>query len=298
MITLGNIKISEIFSTEWDKIISKVWSISRPNAKSVCSPIDAISIDAQISDFPDIILDVYAPIYIREYFATSRSHIIWAQTSRVMNLDDWDVFLAQYDRVSFLSMFDMQSEMVSAKKTLHQDLYRLMIPLCYLTRFSLKLSFREIAKIIQDAQEISKMMQDQSVAIAFEEVSRQLKNILHSKLPENAIEHLMGFSGYGCPPTFVSSNSFFQGGFVGISAKIKIALRAQLIRHRNIIFRDNFFLSCRKTPQAKSNYPKKSIPSLSEQQNRGRTFLDIEAAGSLKAIYGSRSYLRQGKFSI
>jgi len=214
------IKILKIDSPD---IVKKAWEISRP--KDVDSKIeDIIKIDAPILDIPSATLHVKSTILEREIFATMRDHIIWAQTSRVNDPFHWPVPEEIYHGPSLNMLYKkMKSEY---DKGMSQDEYRLNLPLCLSTEYTLKISIRSLIKVW-------KYFKNSEVQY-IRDNSNYLKLVL-SEFFDSEFESIKPIDILKSPDDIESG---VIGDFIVLNFKASLALRAQLIRHKLIFVRD------------------------------------------------------------
>lgn len=223
--------------------IEAAWRLSRPN-ESAFNVDDVLAIDVPVNEFADVILEVTAPILLREIICTLREHIVWARTSRVDDLSNWPVWpgVAEDRRIKELKEQYDQSRAA-------QDQRRMMLPLAYVTGFSLKLSLRTYIKLICMFR---KMAMSGNYDVAFRALCREMHNELakHTEFMPSKVKRIIEEEGYQPLELFdvYVPGGFGQFGYAnhehGIVTvylpNISIALRAQIVRHRPIIFNDNF----------------------------------------------------------
>lgn len=196
--------------------IGRAWEISRPHEHDY-DINQVMSIDAPISDMASVVLDVKSTIFEREIFTSMRDHIIWAQTSRVSDPFDWkikkmsDAQCVLYDKMKFAEATGVP-----------QDDYRLNMPMGAMTEFTMKISLRSLVKI----------------ADYFD----------HLKLDSSELRTVLAYVTGGRAPRFklvefIESPLVYYNGLAGdfgiITFEAPIALRAQLIRHKQLIVNDS-----------------------------------------------------------
>ena len=212
-----------------EKHLSRIsWELSRsPDDKT---PLDTIlSIDAPVNEIPSVVMSVECTILEREIFASYRDHVMWARTSRV---DDPAKFETE---LYFIEKFTWKMKSLKWKinslveEGVIQDEYRMLMPLCAKTSFTTRISWRGLIKVYKFFEYLCK--QDEYFLFALKEFDR-----------------LFDFKKYSANYSFVNpipllNESEKKSGVVGpiitVFQKMPIALRAQLVRHRNFTFKDN-----------------------------------------------------------
>ena len=122
------------------------WELSR--SPDDTTPLETIlSIDAPVNEIPSFVLGIECTILEREIFASFRDHVMWARTSRVDAPSEFkapDIFENKYKN----HLTEIRNKIFSAiSDGLIQDEYRMLIPLCSLTSFSTRLSWRGLIKL-------------------------------------------------------------------------------------------------------------------------------------------------------
>ena len=204
------------------------WELSRsPDDRT---PLDTIlSIDAPVNEIPSYVIGVECTILEREIFASFRDHVMWARTSRV---DAPSKFKAPeiFENIYEKQLASIRSRIFSKiSEGVIQDEYRMLIPLCSLTSFSTRISWRGLIKLYKMYDHLSDF--DDYFSVGKEALD---KNFGLSKFAKNYsfADVLPGIS----IPDRVSEKS---GPMVTIFQKMPIGLRAQVVRHRNFTIHDN-----------------------------------------------------------
>ena len=130
------------------KNLSRVaWELSR--SPDDTTPLDTIlSIDAPVNEIPSIVMSVQCTILEREIFASFRDHVMWARTSRVDAPSEFVVpeyFQLSEDNATIMLL--KQKIKADMDAGIIQDEYRLHMPICAMTSFTTRLSWRGLIKI-------------------------------------------------------------------------------------------------------------------------------------------------------
>ena len=210
------------------------WRLSRPAEKDP-SFEEVAAMDLPVNEFDAINLSIESTILEREIFTTLRNHIMWAQTSRVTNPLKYKMHYLIRD-----SEFDRKtrSKMVRASQSSRQDDYRLELPILSLTEYSISTNPRQLLKIALCFNYLSEVSASSSVGKIFSESSSDIKKFL-SEIGYNS-EICKGYKTPkilfdGIPDAETKKN----GQFMTVTSKLPFSLRAQLVRHRNILFTDD-----------------------------------------------------------
>lgn len=228
------------------EVVKAAWKHSRP-ADTDVNLTDVMKIDVPVNEMEDFVLECHTPIIIREMLFSIRDHVAWARTSRVDNLMEWEVQHGYENDVEVRACYDM---MLRLKETQSQDNYREMLPLVYYTHYTLKLSARTLMKF---AAGVLDWLQDPSNPLntgrgplwqMMDELYKELRSVI-----SHSCYAILPARQYGSMELFpkatrrgVQSEVVVVGGFVNLYfANLPIVLRAQIVRHRPITFRDTMF---------------------------------------------------------
>ena len=212
------------------KNLSRVaWELSR--SPDDTTPLDTIlSIDAPVNEIPSIVMSIECTILEREIFASFRDHVMWARTSRVDAPSEFDV--PEYFKYS-----EVMDDVVMLKERIKtdmdagiiQDEYRMHMPVCSLTSFTTRLSWRGLIKIYKLYEYLSTI--DEYFIIGKNELNNKFQ--IHS--------YAKNYS-YVDPIPLLPNFEMLSGKvgpIVTIYQEMTIALRAQVVRHRNYTIKDN-----------------------------------------------------------
>jgi hypothetical protein len=219
--------ISEDTITEKKHIARLCWELSRsPDDETPLGTI--LSIDAPVNEIPSYVLNVECTILEREIFASFRDHVMWARTSRVDSPSEFTTF-PYFDRYKYHleSVRDSIEEMVWLG--IIQDEYRMLIPLCSNTSFSTRVSWRGLIKLYKMYEHLSEL--DDYFSIGLKALDDKF-NL--SKFAKN-----YSFADVLPPINKSDEVSERSGPMITVFQKMPIALRAQVVRHRNFIIHDN-----------------------------------------------------------
>jgi hypothetical protein len=236
-------------------LISRAWTLSRP-LETDPDLYKILKIDIPVNELTDITVQVYAPILIREIICTLRDHRVWARTSRVDDLTEWDVWDGVSKDLIDEELTPLYDQMMKLKnENSDQDDYRTKLPLCYMTGFTLNLSLRSYMKLCSyfkflasnynGKDRISVLFHDMyikliKVFIVFNDIDspdKLFSSYIFSMIEDNEVK-------------FEVLNSFPQprdkfegwrrnGNMINIAyPACSLALRAQIIRHRVLIVND------------------------------------------------------------
>ena len=212
------------------KNLSRVaWELSR--SPDDTTPLDTIlSIDAPVNEIPSVVMSVQCTILEREIFASFRDHVMWARTSRVDAPSEFDV-------PDYFKYSDLMDDVVILKDRIKadieagiiQDEYRMHMPVCSLTSFTTRLSWRGLIKIYKLYEYLSTI--DGYFIIGKTELDNKFQ--LHN--------YAKNYSYVDPIPLLhdIEMVSGKMGPIVTVYQEMTIALRAQVVRHRNYTIKDN-----------------------------------------------------------
>ena len=216
------------FSSE-NKHLSRIaWELSR--SPDDTTPLDTIlSIDAPVNEVPSVVMSVECTIIEREIIASFRDHVMWARTSRVDAPENFEV--PDYFKKDYHKNFKKLKDRIKLKisEGIIQDEYRVHMPLCSTTSFTTRISWRGLIKIYKFYENLSVI--HPYFNIGWKELNKHF----------NLQKYADNYSFVDPIPTLLTSETADGkiGPMVTIFQKMPIALRAQLVRHRNFSFKDN-----------------------------------------------------------
>lgn len=217
--------------------VDKAWEYSRPNASAIAHR-DIAKLDLPVNEFLVLNMFIESTVIEREIFTTLRNHVMWAQTSRVQNVLEFEMA----DEVKNDPYFeDIRAIMLHQSKTSRQDDYRLDLPLLSKTSYSISISIRSFVKVMKYIEYLSQISEPpfnkifsnsysvmRDCAISFGYYSEVIANY---KMKEILHEF----------PAVKLNKSERIGNFIYASAELPVYLRAQLVRHRGISIVDDLF---------------------------------------------------------
>ena len=212
------------------KNLSRVaWELSR--SPDDTTPLDTIlSIDAPVNEIPSIVMSVQCTILEREIFASFRDHVMWARTSRVDAPSEFVVpeyFQLSEDNATIMLL--KQRIKADMDAGIIQDEYRLHMPICAMTSFTTRLSWRGLIKIYKLYEYLATINEYFVVGKAELNNKFQLHKYAGNYSFVNPIPMLQ-------EKEMVSGNI---GPVVTVFQEMTIGLRAQVVRHRNYTIKDN-----------------------------------------------------------
>lgn len=217
---------------------SLAWINSRPNEKANFKWCEIIGLDLPVNEFSNVNLFIESTILEREIFATIRNHVMWAQTSRIQNVLEFEI--SEFAPKSLFDYYEStRNEMKILSKTTRQDDYRLLLPIFSLTKYSISISIRNLIKIAMYFEYLSNectpsdlfSSSSSSIWLLLSSFGIKQRDVSSYKLHKILNEDEINFSD--C----VKENN----GILISSARIPFHLRAQLVRHRGIGIKDNLF---------------------------------------------------------
>lgn len=252
----------EDFATSLAHNVERVWLASRPNVNLEELDLwEVLCLDAPITEFAHLPVIITAPILVREVFASLRNHIMWAQTSRNTDLlKEWDVFDTNMNGLAKHAVKSLRTGMLNmAADGIKQDVYRLNLPLSYMTTFSMALSWRDVLRMKSYFGNLQAA--DLCVQTMFSEVEAALLTIIKRtidamraqgwlKASNKTREMMVRQACNSIKPQVVMhewspleyGDAADAGDMVTISTPIQIGLRAQLVRHRYVHVADTLSL--------------------------------------------------------
>ena len=221
------------------------WRLSRDIA--VTTPLEEVlAVDAPVAEMPCYLLHFEDfTIIEREIFTSHRNHVVWARTSRVDDPLHFTVPMEFMDRVPTATIRARMDRFQKEGK--QQDTWRSLLPLVAHTSWVGRLSLRDLVKIAAYFDYLTvtthhfkeRFARISSALLAVETNVHDLNYKLDLLLNEEPMNQDFGRFNYG-------TWTFIQG-------KFSTMLRAQVVRHRPIQFRDNFIEHIRKENILKMN---------------------------------------------
>lgn len=233
------------FGVDLEERVKRAWRHSRPNVRGV-NMWDVLAIDAPVTEFAHLVIEINAPILVREIIASWRDHTMWAQTSRVQDLHDWKVYdrkLSTENRQRIVNLYEQMNAAIDDNKK--QDDYRLFLPMTYMTEFSVVVTWRSLVRMHNAFKQLMLVSYDPCVTMMFNDVIRNLRRIIDCVLssivdkPPHPVNVEPACLHLSAPLPLLTSEQFNTGthkrdGIITVTFSGNLALRAQLVRHRYI----------------------------------------------------------------
>lgn len=218
------------------------WMGSR-TLREAASADEIAVIDASVNELPTALFYCRDMMIVeRELFVTPRNHVIWARTSRV---DDPSTFKVppEFARADHGAIRTTMRRM--ADDGVHQDEWRLMLPLCAKTSWTQRLSLRDAVKTALYVDAVASLIRESNPLLAnrLHRTAITLINMLPAAFCISPATVHKAVEGYKVAEPFMGWLGEGEvrkqfGFFVHLQAKMPVALRAQLVRHREIAFVD------------------------------------------------------------
>lgn len=203
-------------------------------------------IDASVNELPTCLL-YFRDLMIleRELFVTPRNHVIWARTSRV---DDPRAFTVpkSFARDDHHNVKRIMHNL--AGDGVHQDQWRMLLPLCAQTSWTARLTFRDGVRMVRYFMDVASYVGPVNALLSnrLVETAADLERTLQEAftlLPGTVANAVMDFKAIPVAPLFDDLSGEVRkqhGPFTALGMWLPIATRAQLVRHREITIADNF----------------------------------------------------------
>lgn len=234
----------KILSLDRIEQVAKSWRLSRDFNTDPTE--DIVCVDAPVNEMVHAYLHFQDFMILeREIFVAPRNHIIWARTSRV---DDPLKFQVPVN-FSTLADFELTRDKMQyeAAKGGQQDQWRMGLPLAAMTSWTSKISFRDLVKLQQYFSYLTAHPKVLPLLVGrLHQISIQLKAVIYhllnsDELTEKVISTMKLVKYLAEDYHQIEPGRTKLEGSMVIAAEIPIALRAQVIRHRNVQFVDNYF---------------------------------------------------------
>ena len=228
---------SKLVAFEGFEAILAAWRLSRPNDQTP-NLADVLKMDTPVNEFCSLTFEMHAPIIVRELITGLRDHVVWAQSSRVEDLDNWTIWdgAVRGNDKNRLEINSLRFYMdVLKTKGAHQDEFRMALPLGFMTKFTFRMSLRRFVGTFNAME----------TEIKYPELISTVLNALIIEIPyEGSLkEVVVARANYKPPEFYLDTSETFTTGVIGdhvaFTAQIPFALRAQLVRHRATIVKSN-----------------------------------------------------------
>lgn len=212
----------------------EAWENSRPNN----SPLELgkiLSLDLPVNEIPTITLFIESTILEREIITTLRNHVMWAQTSRVQNILEFEYPDELWEHSTHFE--DVREQMINeADNGIRQDSYRRKLPIMSNCKYTVNLSMRDMIHLYKFFCKISK--ENPHLSDIFDSSCTSFYGVLSNVFAINSI-HIDSYKQRPILNTIERSDSGLVGDTLVINANLPISLRAQLVRHRALHIQDN-----------------------------------------------------------
>jgi len=222
----------------------EAWRLSR-DTEADYRATDVIAVDAPVSEMPSALLNfTNFTIIEREIFCSLRNHCVWARTSRV---DDPTLFTVPPELVDVNAHHEYRKQMLRRQaKGMPQDQWRMLLPIVAHTAWTQRIHVRDLAKLILYFKYLSQkcFINNLEMCGRFNAVSLCLTDVLQKMLEADCTKALLDSvklakflneKAIELIPSFLRDEFFMT-----VHCIVPIALRAQIVRHRELQFVDNF----------------------------------------------------------
>lgn len=225
--------------------ISNAWRLSR-DAKAYTPLEEILKVDAPVLEMATGVFHfVDFTILEREIFTSARDHCIWARTSRV---DDPALFTVPPGTIDLHKAEEIRATMQHAAKTQPQDTWRMLLPLAAHTNWTAQMNLRAVIKMAKYFDWLSYHVPDKGLVNRFANVHREL--LMYAALAlvprENDFmifnnDHIKMDNYLNVEPLTQATGNRLINDFYYMNCTMPIALRAQVVRHRRLLFADDLF---------------------------------------------------------
>lgn len=223
------------------------WGGSRDLDADVSIP-EVAKLDASVNELPTAMFYFRDMMILeRELVVTPRNHVIWARTSRVDDPRKFTVPLGFEKTDAHNAIrYDMEQQ---HQLGIHQDQWRMRLPLCAQTSWTTRLSYRDAIRLCAYFVDVATAVTSQNAMLALRLIhtSHSLQWLLpraYGVTSSAVIEAVSKFKRLPIQPmvetTLGTANERMAfGNVVSVTLAMPLALRAQLVRHREITVADN-----------------------------------------------------------
>lgn len=242
------VRVTIINLSDWRQILRDARELTRPNSNE--PPEELLKLDAPIGDLPTVVLCFQAPILLREVITSFRDLGVWSQSTRVLNLENWDIVEGlsdyEYGRIDYDLKYYFDLESIS--KT--QDLARMWLPTSHVSKFIVRISLRTLVKLYHYFNHLEKNAQGHIKGV-IRQMCDELFNVMESiffDLFDDGFKNLAYIDDLLKSINFVEVLPEINGHFstsgdgdsITVCTTLPIAMRAQVIRHRMFQVVDDF----------------------------------------------------------
>lgn len=217
----------------------EAWRNSRPNEDEKDISYNKIaSLDLPVNEFDSVFLFIESTIIEREIFTSLRNHIMWAQTSRVQNVLEFEI---EQSLENWPIFEHKRNLMIEASKIERQDEFRMNLPVLSNTRYSISTNPRQLIHLFNNFIYLA----DRSDHV-MDGILRNSAGFIGDFLRRIGYGDEI-ISSYKTKPILnelmvkIEGKDSGSSNFINIDFNIPFSLRAQLVRHREIIFIDSLY---------------------------------------------------------
>jgi len=224
----------EIIDISTPNVAKLVWHVSRPSLKYQDIDIEQIKkLDLPVNEFPTLVLEITSTILEREIITTDRNHTMWAQTSRVQNILEFEYPTEFSTNKDF---FESQRDlMIEASSTMRQDEYRSLLPIMSLTTYCIRISARDLIGLMKYFENFAD--KNSHLRKRFLNVANSISLALSSLDYHEA--HFKSYKAKALLKRVLSEENTLAGSFAVVTSTVPMALRAHMVRHRALHIADN-----------------------------------------------------------
>jgi hypothetical protein len=258
------IKVDILDLSNWRSILKQARELTRPNSTE--PPEELLKLDAPIGDLPSVVLCFQAPILLREVITSFRDIGVWSQSTRVLDLNKWDVVHGISGQEQ-LAIHAHHATYLKELQTKPQDQARMWLPTAHVSKFVVRMSLRTLVKLYRyfnelmdyatgSAKDVAAEMSDElyrvqlkiyselDTDVALSEYLESEQQIIHGIRSIPFLEGLIKAINY-VEVLHPLTDAFGTKGdkdTISICTTMSIAMRAQIIRHRMFQVADDFKL--------------------------------------------------------
>lgn len=226
---------------------SEAWRLSR----EVDVPVEwaeIAALDCPVNEMPSALIHLENfTILEREIIASNRIHVMWARTSFVDKPDAYQVPQELTHRINLVKHQGFLDSMAAGKAAgLHQDEWRVSLPLIAETSFTCRIGFRDVIKMAKYFNYLASsfsaadalVQRFASVAAAFYRLADQFTG---SAKETHRVASTMNMACYLHEGEAREYDMKSMGNFYVMGMSIPFWLRAHFIRHRPLSIVDDLF---------------------------------------------------------
>lgn len=220
------------------------WRWSR-NLKEDVTWHHVFDVDVPVNEFPSVLLSLKdMTIFEREIFASPRNHVMWARTSHV---DDPLEFVVP-EELNVPAWTDMQRSLMDKGKAAgqSQDEWRVHLPIMSQTAWTSRINFRDLVKLTMYIKHVAIQTTATPLLKRTNNLYREMLKVIDQFTYDRALTEKV-CQAYS-PARYLHEGPIVPGparqetsGMFVLYMRVPLWLRAQIVRHRNLTFVDNFW---------------------------------------------------------